>query len=260
MKISFLTPTLGNRPKELIRLLDSLMRQTMKNFEIIIVLQDNFLEIKEICSKYKDINIVIVESLKKGLSVNRNIGLAYCKGDIIALSDDDCWYPEDAVEKIFDSFNQNNIDILLTQIYDQISGKPYKKYSNKKHVISNKISLLSKSSIEISFKRDIIKKVHFDESFGLGARFVCGEEVDFLMRAYETSVRIAYLPMVSVYHLIKSPSNTIYQIEAKGALYAKNLNFFLGIVVCLRDLIIKKQNNFLHFWKGYYSLRKQNTI
>ena len=259
MKISFLTPTLGNRPKELLRLLDSLRKQTMKDFEIIIVLQDNYLEIKEICSKYKDINVVIVESHKKGLSVNRNIGLANCKGEIIALSDDDCWYPDDAVKNIIETFKQNNIDILLTQIYDEINGKPYKKYSDRMSLISNKLSLLSRSSIEIAFKKKVIEKVQFDESFGLGAGFVCGEEVDFLMRAYEYEANIFNNPQVTVFHAVKQIATNKSNIIAKGALYAKNLNIWFGILVCLRDLIIKKEFNFSYFWKGYYDYIKKHN-
>ena len=42
MKISFLVPTLGNRDNELRRLLTSLKNQSVKNFEVILVVQDNF--------------------------------------------------------------------------------------------------------------------------------------------------------------------------------------------------------------------------
>ena len=259
MKISFLTPTLGNRPQEIIRLLESFRKQTVKDFEVIIVLQENFSDIKNICSLYKDVNIVLIESQKKGLSINRNVGLSCCKGDIIILSDDDCWYPEDAVEKIIDAFKQYNADILLTQIYDQINGRPYKKYSDKQYTVSNKLSLLSRSSIEIAFKKKVIEKVQFDESFGLGARFVCGEEVDFLMRAYEYNANIFYNPQVTVFHAVKQIAYNKSNIVAKGALYAKNLNMWCGVLVCLRDLIIKKELNFSCFWKGYYDYIKKHN-
>ena len=42
---------------------------------------------------------------------------------------------------------------------------------------------MSKSSIEISIKRNKIKK-DFDENFGLGAKYVCCEEVDFLINNF----------------------------------------------------------------------------
>lgn len=252
MNISFLTPTLGNRPKEITRLLDSLRMQTIKNFEVVIVIQDNYQNIRNICSCYSDLNLILIDSNNKGLSVNRNLGLRFCKGDVVVLSDDDCWYPKDMVEFTTKAFANSDIDILLTQIYDKNNNKPYKLYKNNTAIIKNKFSLLSRSSIEIAFRNWISEKVFFDEAFGLGAEYVCCEEVDFLIRAYEENAKIMYQPHVSVFHVIKARVSNEAQIMAKGALYAKNFNVYIGLLVCLRDLFIKREINIVSFIKGYY--------
>lgn len=44
---------------------------------------------------------------------------------------------------------------------------------------------MSKSSIEVAFKKDLVMNKKFDERLGLGSEFVCGEEVDFLLSNYE---------------------------------------------------------------------------
>lgn len=44
---------------------------------------------------------------------------------------------------------------------------------------------------------------------------------------------------------------------AKGAIYAKNFNVIVAFLICLRDLIKKKENNFRYFWKGYYEYSKR---
>ena len=58
---------------------------------------------------------------------------------------------------------------------------------------------MSKSSIEVAFKKDLVMNKKFDERLGLGSEFVCGEEVDFLLSNYEKNA-ILYIPEVTVYH------------------------------------------------------------
>lgn len=256
IKISFLVPTIGNREKELVRLFDSFLRQTSQNFEVIVVVQSNFNSIQKICQEYRDrIAILYVESNEKGLSKARNKGLSYCKGDVIVLSDDDCWYPEDAVEIIRNEFQKKHINVLLTQIYDYKKKQLYKKYSRSEKIIKSEFSLLSKSSIEIAFENNYTK-VCFDERLGLGAEFVCGEEVDFLINLYRNGAKMIYIPKISVYHDKKAKGASAKQIKAKGAIYAKNFNFFIGLLVCLKDALLKKENNFCIFFEGYNGYKR----
>ena len=258
MKISFLVPTLGSRENELKRLLNSLENQILKDFEVILVVQDNYDKVLKICDKYKKMNTNCIYSNKKGLSINRNLGLKYCNGDIIILSDDDCWYPNYATIEL--ELNFKGCDILLSQIYDKKNNKFYKKYSQNKYDINHRLELMSKSSIEIAFSKKIIDSIRFDESFGLGAQYICGEEVDFLLNAYINGYKIKYIPKIMVYHAIKE-KNTYKadQIVAKGALYAKHFNIIYGIFVCIRDLILKRENNITNFFRGYYEYIKRNS-
>lgn len=248
--ISVLLPTLGSRQKDIVRLLNSLDGQTFKKFEIIIAVQENHNLIKNIVKNYGDLNIVQIDLNRKGLSYARNEGLKKCRGNIIILSDDDCWYPNYALEEIDKYFETSNASILLTQIFDKNSNQLYKNYPKDNMIIKNKLELMSKSSIEIAFRRNNIKELYFDENFGLGSNFVCGEEVDFLLRNFNTSI-IHYVPLITVYHPKKYSNSSNQQIVAKGALYKKNYNFIICLLVLLRDLFIKKENNFHYFYKGY---------
>lgn len=261
-KISFLVPTLGERKQELERLLQSFMRQTYRVFEVVLVTQDNFEQIDEICDYYdKRIDIKIIKSSEKGLSKSRNRGIPFCTGDLIVLSDDDCWYPEDAAENIVKSFIDNDIDVLLTQIYDFDNSRKYKDYDNEQNTINSMFQLMSKSSIEIAYKRDYKTNHHFDELFGLGSHFVCGEEVDFLLNLYRSNSKILYRPIVTVYHEKKYSGSTRKQVVAKGAIYSKNFNCIIGILICVKDLIFRKENNFKAFFEGYneYKVFKRNN-
>ena len=143
LTISFLVPTLGNRIKELKRLLNSLEQQTIVSFEIVIVVQDNYEEVKYICNTFNNLKILCIKSEKRGLSINRNIGLSYCSGEIIVLSDDDCWDPENAVQNIskefkvmFDTSDDNDLIIKMLKLKDNVVKdnlgiKAYKGFSKK---------------------------------------------------------------------------------------------------------------------------------
>lgn len=258
-KVSVLVPTVGARRAELIRLFGSLVNQGSVPIEIIVIVQDNFEATKELCDAYSDkLNIIFVATKIKGLSRARNLGLRYSTGDIVVLSDDDCWYEANALYRIAEYFEQSKeIDILLTQIYDPISKQPYKSYPSERLTITNAIDLLSKSSIEIAFRRNE-PVIEFDELFGLGGKYIAGEENDFLIRSLRSRKTIYYEPFVTVFHEKKIQKESNRQLIAKGAFYSKNFGFIISNLVLLRDLLFKHQNNYRWFWNGYIDYKKQN--
>ena len=258
-KVSVIVPTLGDRKKEIIRLFESIIVQSYRVIEVVVVAQDNFDIVSNLCKLYLDrINIIYVPTDKKGLSRARNIGIRKSSGEIILLSDDDCWYEGEAIGRIVECFNSNEkLDILLTQIYDPIANVPYKTYSSESRRITKPIELLSRSSIEIAFRKQG-NILDFDELFGLGAVYVAGEENDYLIRSLKKSKRIQYEPFITVYHEKKVKRETNKQLIAKGAFYSKNFGFVISNMVLLRDLLIKRQNNYRWFWNGYFDYKKRD--
>ncbi|MCR5669701.1 MAG: glycosyltransferase family 2 protein [Butyrivibrio sp.] len=250
MRISILVPTLGEKPDATERLLNSLNVQTFNDFQVVIVSQDNHDDISRLITEYDHMDIVQVRLDVKGLSHARNCGIKYADGDVILLADDDCWYPENALERIKTLFEENSEAIIATQIYDPVRGESYKKYGKVCKKIDNRYALMSKSSIEISFRADRVNN-SFDENFGLGATYVCCEENDFLLTAFKNGIGIRYIPEVTVYHEKKKRGRTSNQVLAKGALYKKHFGLLFSLIVLLRDLIVKRENNFSSFMEGY---------
>lgn len=276
IRISFLIPTLGEREAELERLFESLAgqvvsedgneeaRQTLPReagqdnrrsateyMELIVVAQDNFEVVRAIVKKYEDaLNIVLLESDEKGLSKARNRGLAVCRGEIVILSDDDCWYAEGATDFWIEEFKNPQTDIVFTQIKDYEQDRLYKSYPAEEEIIKSKWKLLSRSSIEIAYRKSKVD-VQFDELFGVGARFKAGEENDFLLNAYKRGATMKYIPKVTVYHPKKTGGDRAGSNEARGAFYAKHFNRLIGFMICCRDLVFRKENVFKDFFRGY---------
>ena len=99
------------------RVFDSLKTQTYKNFEVIIIDQNEDDYVKRLYEEYKDKFIIkYIHSDEKGLSKARNKGLKYVDGDIIAFPDDDCEYKYNFLYDILDTF-KNNENLNMNQMH-----------------------------------------------------------------------------------------------------------------------------------------------
>lgn len=111
-KISVVIPTY-NRVEFICEAIDSVLNQTLKAHEIIIVddgSNDNTEEI--VIKKYND-HVKYIKKKNGGPSSSRNFGMKYATGDYIAFLDsDDIWYI-DKLEKQMNLFHQNN-NIYMT--------------------------------------------------------------------------------------------------------------------------------------------------
>jgi glycosyltransferase involved in cell wall biosynthesis len=240
--ISLILPTLGTREKELTRLFDSLEKQDTQDFEVIIVSQDNHAKVDELLKniKFKYIHIPIN---RRGLSLARNAGIPYAKGDIITFSDDDCWYPENAFTTVLRTFRQYNCDVACFQIYDPNTEQYYKNYPNQYEENVSFRNLFRKSSIEIFINTKHIDKhsLRFDENFGLGAKYPSGEENIFLFDLKRQNAKISHFPTTVVFHAKPSASSRLNRSAfiGKGPLFKRLYNTPIAIVILLLFFIKK---------------------
>lgn len=108
--------------------LSKLIKQTYKNFEI--VLSDHSVDssIRDLCLKYSDtlnINYIKNEEKRGSSSANMNNGILNCKGEIIKLiMQDDYFYDDRALENIVKVFDEDeNVNWLVSGcVYGDKSG------------------------------------------------------------------------------------------------------------------------------------------
>lgn len=119
MKISVIVP-IYNVEKYLRRCIDSIINQTYKNLEIILVNDGSLDGSLDICKKYKKIDsrIKLVNKNNGGLSSARNEGLKIATGDYISFIDSDDWIKEDMYENLLNNAIKYNADISVGGVAD----------------------------------------------------------------------------------------------------------------------------------------------
>lgn len=251
--ISILIPTLGTREKKLKRLIKSLESQTYKDFEVVIVSQDNHQIVnncfKDVTFKYKH-----VISDTKGASIARNIAIKEIKGNIAAFSDDDCWYEEDALEFIYKYFKENESDILCCQYYDPHTKRYPKKYPSYPLYDFSKVQIIKKAAIEIFINLDRVKDytIGFDERFGVGSYYNSGEENIYLMDLKNMGYKLDYYPKVLAYHNVRDNDYLdSTSFVAKGPVFKRLFGKYLGIIM-YTAFAIKKFNKIDNFMRVYF--------
>ncbi|MGN1299253.1 MAG: glycosyltransferase family 2 protein [Candidatus Scatovivens sp.] len=151
VKFSIIVPVY-NSEKYIQKCIDSILNQTYDNYEIIIINDgstDNTLKI--INSNYKNrSNIIIVNKENQGVSMARNLGIQYAKGEWITFLDADDWIDDNTL-KIINQEIESNSEIELIQNNIYISND-YKN-SNKYKVLDN---LIKKESTQ---KKEIIETI-----------------------------------------------------------------------------------------------------
>jgi glycosyltransferase involved in cell wall biosynthesis len=104
----------------LIESLKSLERQTYKNFETVIVLDECWVHTKiKIENEIKLYCKILIREKKEGLSFAKNFGLSHINSDLVAFLDADDLYVEDKIEKQINFFRYNKVDFLGTHAFNR---------------------------------------------------------------------------------------------------------------------------------------------
>jgi len=256
MKFSLIMATYG-RSEEIIFFFDTLIKQSYRNFELIIIDQNEDNRVATIYEEYKNkIDLKYFHNNVKGLSVNRNIGLSHISGDIVAFPDDDCIYETDTLEKVALFFEQNvNYTFYTCNTMDKHGRGAVLKTKST----DTDISIFNFMSVGISFAifiRSIaIRSFRFDEQLGLGTTFGSGEESDLLLFLLKQKNKGHYHATNFIYHPVKTetPEKAYLYGKGFGAVYKKAIMhyglfillpvFFLRLVKGIINIFTHKEKN-----------------
>ena len=105
-----------NREKTVKKAIDSVLAQTWKDMEIIVIDDGSTDKSAEVIKSIKDARIKYIYQKNAGACAARNHGLDLATGDIIAFHDsDDVWH-KDKLEKQLNKLNESGADIVFCKL------------------------------------------------------------------------------------------------------------------------------------------------
>ena len=195
--------------------LESIIGQTYKNLEIILVDDGSPDRCPLICDEYaqKDSRIKVIHKKNGGLSSARNAGLDIATGDYIAFVDSDDWLELDMYETLYNVINNYCVDIAVCDIIKYSNGVKTKETEDGENVSiinSPKDAFLhqfyTKPCIRFEvwnklFRREVVSNIRFKE----GQIY---EDIYFDRCVFQRINKIAYIPKYKYYYRINRPGGT----------------------------------------------------
>lgn len=210
-----------NAEKYLHRCLDSVVNQTYKDIEIIIVDDGSTDGSGVICDEYavKDSRFHVIHQKNGGVSVARQTGLESVKGDYICFVDaDDCIEPQMIDEQLREA-DRTNSDMIICDYYMEIeSGWAYSSQKLQDNMFSEEVirmilsGNLSGSCWNKFIRRACCVGVNFTPS-----DIMVGEDELFIIRILNQGITVRYLPK-AFYRYYRNKSSIINTFSEKAVI------------------------------------------
>ncbi|MEH7180548.1 glycosyltransferase [Neobacillus vireti] len=195
--VSIIVPVF-NAEKYLERCIKSIIKQTYKQIEIILVNDGSTDRSKEICKYYEEAldSISFFTQKNSGPSVARNLGLEKAKGEFVSFIDADDYIEENMIEEMVKSILENKCDLVLCDhniIKDNFIIKKSSLFSEqgKKDVIELRKRLLTTDELNSPCDKLYKMSIINENSIRFPVDIKYGEDtifnlmyVDMAMKAY----------------------------------------------------------------------------
>lgn len=206
--ISIIVP-IYNAEKYLKKCIDSLVNQTKKEIEIILINDGSTDSSERIIKEYKDERIKYFKNKNQGIGKTRNFGIEKATGKYLLFVDSDDYLDKNACEKLYNKIENDSLDLLVYDFYREFDNGKKEEEKLQKFDISNlkenpKLLLnINLSPWNKLYKTEVIK--------GNNTKFVENlkyEDAPFVVEAIINSKRIGKLDESLYYYMIHSNSET----------------------------------------------------
>ena len=255
------------------RCVNTVMKHTYKNLEIILVDDGSTYSSAQKCDlfKEKDDRIKVIHKTNGGLSDARNKGMDICSGEYVTFIDSDDWINDKYIELLYNSIVKYKSDISISDMIDS-DGKYYYKdynlYGIKEKTYTPEQALyviLTQKEFNTSadgklFKYDLINKYRFKygilyEDFDLIYKIIDNaSKISFVDDAkyyyYQRKGSIAHSKMDKKHYIIINISNDIMKFiekkypdlaEAALSRYVFSNLLLLSGIICDKEQLLMQQ-------------------
>ena len=192
-----------NAEKTIGRAIESVLNQTYKNIELVIVNDGSVDGTLERIREYDDVRINVVSQPNGGLSNARNTGINHAIGDYLTFIDSDDWYEDTFIEKHLYSSLQNEAQLTVCgMIFHKVQNSQYSKVYDQKFdsFFDNEEFLSVFESGIMNSTCDKMYELQTIKNNGLLFKNISIlEDLEFNLRYIERIKRICFIP-IHLYH------------------------------------------------------------
>ena len=204
MKYSIIVPVF-NRPDEVDELLQSLVGQTLKDFEVVIVEDGSEKPCKDVCDKYAGkIDLKYFMKKNSGPGQSRNYGAERANGEYLIVLDSDVVLPEGYLKAVDDELGREPADAF---------GGPdcaHDSFTETQKAISYSMTSFfttggirgGKKKLDKFYPRSFNMGIRRDVYMRLGgfSKMRFGEDIDFSIRIFKAGCKCRLFPEAWVWH------------------------------------------------------------
>ena len=192
-----------NGEKYIKKCLDSVINQTYKKIEILIINDGSTDKTLDILKTYKDKRIRIITTENQGLSFSRNVGLDNAKGEYYYFVDADDFIEKDTIEYLYNLSKKYNANIATCECLDIFD------YNFKIKKEKEKICIFSREEMLKSFLLN--QMIHCDTSWNKLIKKDIYNNIRFENKMIND--------LTTTYKLIMSSKKTVYSNQIKYYYY-----------------------------------------
>ena len=204
-----------NRPDEVRELLESLSKQTLKDFEVLLIEDGSVNRCDTVAQEFdKDLNICYFYKENSGRSLTRNYGMERASGEYLIFFDSDCIIPERYFEIVKARLEEDYVDCFggpdaahtsFSNLQKAISysmtsffttgGKKKKKKGMEK---------FTPRTFNMGFSKEVYKRVG-------GFKDMFGEDIDLSLRIQKAGFHTVLIRDAFVYHKRRVSFRSFYR-------------------------------------------------
>lgn len=198
--ISIIIPVFNNE-KWFERCISSVINQSYRNIEIIIINDCSIDNVESIILKYKNLDdrIVYVKNDKNiGVGYSRNRGINLSKGNYIYFLDSDDYIEKDTIELLYNNIKSTDVYCSMLAGYKEIDG-----IRTESHRSIEDLELLKSPSVCIR----LFNKKYIKDSKILFSNIKVGEDLEFIFKLLIFNNNVSYVDKALFTYVIHSDSS-----------------------------------------------------
>jgi O-antigen biosynthesis protein len=207
VRLSVAIATCG-RPEALRTCLAAIASQSRPPHQLIIVDQDPLAETRDVVAQ-SGLSVTYLEQERRGLSASRNLALSAAKGDVLAVTDDDCFPDASWIASLVEGFRSASAPDAVTGPILPPPGDPPNDMCALSLRLSRETKLFSSrmipwqagSGANFASRVDVLREIGgWDERLGVGTAGMAGEDIDIVDRLLARGCSILYSGDAVMHH------------------------------------------------------------